>query len=103
MDLAAWRDLSIIWLSFLAFIIGIAPAVLLYFMVRGMLVVNRTIPRYLKLGQYYSGIMRDQTRKYSGLLAEPVTKAHGGVARVQTIVQRLSPQSSRAQEKELQP
>lgn len=103
MDLAAWTDLSIIWLSFLAFIIGIVPAVLLYFVVRGMLVVNRTVPRYLKLGQYYSGIVRDQTRKYSLLLAEPVTKVHGQAARVQTIVQHLTPQSKRATEKELQP
>ena len=28
MDLAAWRDLSLIWLSFLSFILGIVPAVL---------------------------------------------------------------------------
>jgi hypothetical protein len=103
MDLAAWRDLSLIWLSFLSFIIGIVPAVLLYFMVRGMRVVNRAVPRYLKLGQYYSGIVRDQTRKHSLLLAEPVTRTHGQAARVQTIIQHLAPQTSRAEEKELQP
>lgn len=103
MDLASWRDLSLIWLSFLAFIIGIVPAVLLYFVVRGMRVVNRTVPRYLKLGQYYSGIVRDQTRKYSLLAAEPVTKAHGQAARVQTIVQNLMPRASRQQEEERKP
>ena len=103
MDLAAWRDLSLIWLSFLAFIIGIVPAVLLYFVVRGMLVVNRTVPRYLKLGQYYSGIARDQTRKYSLLLAEPVTKAHGQAARVKAIVQNLTPRANHTEQEERKP
>jgi hypothetical protein len=103
MDLAAWRDLSLIWLIFLAFIPGLLPPVLLYFAVRGMLVVNRTLPRYFKLGQYYTGIARDQTRKYSALLAEPVTKAHGQAARVQAIVQHLTPHPNRAEQKELQP
>jgi hypothetical protein len=103
MDLAAWRDLSLIWLTFLSCIIGLVPPVLLYFVVRGMLVVNRTVPRYLKQGQYYSGIVRDQTRKYSMVLAEPVTKAHGQATRFQTIIQHLAPQRSRAEKKELQP
>lgn len=103
MDLADWRDLSIIWLSFLAFLIGIVPPVLLYFVVRGMLAVNRAVPRYLKQGQHYSGIVRDQTRKYSVLLAEPVTKAHGQATRVQTIIQRLTPPTGGAEKKELQP
>jgi hypothetical protein len=103
MDLAAWRDLSIIWLAFLAFIIGIVPAVLLYFVVRGMMVVNRSVLRYLKLGQYYSGIARDQTRKYSLLLAEPVTRVHGQAARVQTVIQSLTPHSNHPEQKELQP
>ena len=103
MDLAAWRDLSLIWLIFLAFVIGIVPLAMLYFVVRGMLAVNRSVPRYLKLGQYYSGIVRDQTRKYSLLAAEPVTKAHGQAARVQSIVQHLMPQSTRANKGETKP
>lgn len=92
MDLAAWRDLSLIWLSFLAFILGVVPLALLYFVVRGMLFVNRKVPRYLKLGQHYSSLVRDQTRKYSLLVAEPVTKAHGQAARVEAVLRHLTPQ-----------
>lgn len=103
MDLAAWRDLSVMWLTFLAFVTGLIPPVLLYFAVRGMLVVNRALPRYLKLGQYYSGIVRDQTRKYSAQVAEPVTKTHGQAARVQTILQYLTPRPHHAEQKESQP
>ena len=54
MTLTDWTNLSIVWLSFLAFILGIVPLVLLFFAVRGMMAVNRSLPRYLKLGQYYS-------------------------------------------------
>lgn len=98
MDLAAWRDLSLIWLSFLSFILGIVPLVLLYFAVRGMLVVNRTLPRYFKQGQYYSGLVRDQTRKYSALLAEPVTRAHREGSRVRATLYNLMPHAARAEQ-----
>jgi hypothetical protein len=100
MTLTDWTNLSIIWLSFLAFILGIVPLVLLYFAVRGMIVVNRRLPRYLKLGQYYSGIARDQTRKYSNLLAEPVTRAHGQATRAQAIVYNLLPRSTDVEQKD---
>ena len=42
MDLAAWRDLSLIWLIFLAFIIGIVPLVIFYFVVRGVMALNES-------------------------------------------------------------
>jgi hypothetical protein len=103
MDLAAWRDLSVVWLAFLSFVLGIVPLVLLFFAVRGMLALNRTLPRYLKLGQYYSGIARDQTRKYSGLLAEPVTRAHREGNRVQAILYNLWPRTTDAEQKDNTP
>ncbi len=93
MDLADWRNLSIVWLTFLAFTLGIIPPVLLYFCVRGMRSVNRAVPRYLKLGQYYSGIVRDQTRKYSAQATEPLTKAHGEATRVQVTLAKLWPRA----------
>ena len=100
LNLTIWTDLSIIWLCFLAFILGIVPLAILFFAVRGMMVVNRTMPRYLKLGQYYSGIVRDQTRKYSAVAAEPVTRAHGQASRVQTILYNLWPRAKNAQQKD---
>lgn len=105
MDLRFWADVSTIWLCLLAFIIGLVPAVLLYFCVRGMRIVNRTVPRYLKLGQYYSGIVRDQTRKVSAKVAEPLTAGHAQGARVQTILHNLQPGAKpvAAQQKELNP
>jgi hypothetical protein len=100
MTLTDWTNLSIVWLSFLAFILGIVPLVLLYFAVRGMMTVNRSLPRYLKLGQYYSGIARDQTHKYSNLLAEPVTRSHGQASRVQAIFNNLLPRATDAEQKD---
>lgn len=93
MDLSFWTAVSIIWLSLLAFIMGIVPMVLLYFAVRGMTIVNRRLPRYFKLGQYYSGLMRDQTYKYSAKLADPMVRTYGEANRVQTVVRALQPRS----------
>ena len=87
-------------LAALDFDIGLVPLAILFFAVRGMMVVNRTVPRYLKLGQYYSGIVRDQTRKYSAVAAEPVTRAHGQASRVQTILYNLRPRATNAQQKD---
>jgi hypothetical protein len=100
LNLTIWTNLSIIWLCFLAFILGLVPLAILFFAVRGMMVVNRTVPRYLKLGQYYSGIVRDQTRKYSAVAAEPVTRAHGQASRVQTILYNLWPRANNARQKD---
>ena len=93
MGLEFWTAVSVIWLSFLAFILGIVPLVLLYFAVRGMMTVNRRLPRYFKLGQYYSGMVRDQTYKYSAKFAEPVVRTYGEANRVQTVARSLQPRS----------
>ncbi len=90
-NLTFWTNLSIIWLAFLGFILTLVPLVIFYFAMRGMLIVNRTVPRYLKLGQYYSGIVRDQTTRVSLKVAEPMVRAHGEAARTQAFLQVCSP------------
>jgi hypothetical protein len=92
--LAFWTDVSIIWLSFLSFILGIVPLVLLYFAIRGMMIVNRRLPRYFKLGQYYSGMVRDLTYRYSAKVTGPLVSAYGEANRVQTVARNLAPRSS---------
>jgi len=105
MNLEFWTNLSIVWLALLAFIMGIVPLVLFYFLVRGMMIVNRTVPRYLKLGQYYSGIARDQTRKGAEKAVEPVVRVYGQTARADAIARGLLPRpsSTSATKKENQP
>ena len=97
-NLTFWTNLSIIWLAFLGFILTLVPLVIFYFAMRGMFIVNRTLPRYLKLGQYYSGIVRDQTTRVSLKVAEPMVRAHGEAARTQAFLQSLQPQRNRAAE-----
>ena len=57
--------------------------------------MNRTLPCYLKLGQSYSGIVRDQTTRDSLKVAEPMVLAHGEAARTQVFLQSLQPQRNR--------
>jgi hypothetical protein len=101
-QLTLWTNISVIWLAFLSFILGVVPLVILYFAVRGMMIVNRTVPRYLKLGQYYSGLVRDQTHKYSQMSMEPVIRVFGEANRVEQIARSLQPRakSINAQPKE---
>ena len=105
MNLDFWTNLSIVWLSLWVFLMGLVPLVILYFLVRGMMIVNRTLPRYLKLGQYYTGIVRDQTQKVGQKVVEPIVRAYGETARADAVVRGLLPRtpSSTESKKEANP
>ncbi len=102
LTLRFWADLSTVWIMGGVFLMGLLPLVGLYFAVRGMFIVNGKLPRYFKLGQYYSGIVRDQTRKVSLKVADPLVRAHGESARVDAVLRNLQPgkQSSEKNQKE---
>lgn len=95
--LSFWADVSTIWLMLLAFIMGIVPLVIIYFAVRGMMIVNKTVPRYLKLGQYYSGIVRDQTHKLADKVTDPVVRVYGEANRVEQTARHLVPRDKSKQ------
>jgi len=94
MSLEFWTNISIVWLVFLGFVLGIVPLVSFYFLVRGMMIVNRTVPRYLKLGQHYSSIARDQTKKGAEKAVEPVVRVYGQAARADAVARGLLPHPS---------
>lgn len=88
-----WANISTIWLVLMMFIMGILPLVVLYFAVRGMAIVNRAVPRYLKLTKYYTGIVRDQSHNVSQKVAEPLVRSYGESVRAETTVRNLLPES----------
>ena len=63
-----WADISTVYLLTIVFIFGLIPAVIGYFAIRGMMVVNRKAQPYMKLASYYTGIARGQVDKYTCLL-----------------------------------
>jgi hypothetical protein len=92
-----WANISTIWLVSGMFLMGIVPLVALYFAVRGMAIVNRTLPRYLKLTKYYTGIVRDQTHNVSQKVAEPLVRSYGESVRAETTARNLLPKSLQQQ------
>lgn len=94
--LSFWADVSTVYIMSGVFIFSIIPLVGLYFAVRGMQIVNRKLPNYLKLGQYYSGIMRTQVDRGSDAITGVVARTYGQANRAEGIVRGLDPRRSAA-------
>lgn len=89
MELAFWRDVSVVWLAFFCFIGMIVPLAVSLFAVKGMhAAVDRT-PRLLRQVQGYSRALRTHTDVASRRVAEPVIQAHKTTTRVSTALNRL--------------
>lgn len=91
MELAFWRDLSIIWLSLLCFIGLIPPLVIFYFMVRGMHAVNQRALPLMKTAQTYSRLARDKTDDVANRVTEPVLRTQAQAAKWQRVWGSLLP------------
>jgi hypothetical protein len=84
-----WADISTVYLLTIVFIFGLIPAVIAYFAVRGMMVVNRKVQPYMKLASYYTGIARSQVDKYTNKAVEPLARGHAEAARVGGVLRGL--------------
>ncbi len=91
MDLAFWRDLSVIYLIGMQILPTILMAVALYFAVRGIMIARRKATSGIKLAQYYVGIARTQTTRFADKAADPLMRGHAEVARGETIARSLLP------------
>ena len=97
-----WADLSTVYLLTIVFIFGLIPAVIGYFAIRGMSIVNQKARPFLKLIAYYTSIARGQVDKYSTKAAAPLAHGHAEAARVGGIWRGLQPSAHRADQEEKQ-
>jgi uncharacterized protein YpmB len=86
MDLAFWRNVSIVWLILFALVFTVVPGVIFYFCVRGMNVVLRKTETGLKVAQKYSGLTRQVVVTNSDVVADKVLKARMQATKVTTFV-----------------
>lgn len=86
-----WADISTVYLLTIVFIFGLIPAVIGYFAVRGMMVVNQKARPFLKLGSYYTGIARGQVDKYTTKAMAPLAQGRAEAARVGGVLRGLRP------------
>lgn len=97
MDLAFWRDLSLIYLLIGPIIVTLLVMAVMYFAVRGMMVVNRKVGEGFRRLQHYSGMMQAQTKRVSDIAATPLVRIYGAAARAQTVVRDLTPGKAAAE------
>lgn len=91
MDLAFWRDLSLFYLLTMQLIVTLVTAVVLYFIVRGVMIARRKATNGVKLARYYVGIGRAQTARFADKAADPLVRGHGEAARSAAVVRTLLP------------
>ncbi len=80
--LANWRDLSIIWLALLAFIFGLIPTVICFFLVKGMLALNRILREFFPKVYGYFRKADQITGQVSQKIIAPVIVAYEKNAQV---------------------
>jgi hypothetical protein len=87
-NLALWRDISIVWLSLFCFIGLAIPLVALYFMVRG---INRVPAKFLSLlrrAQGYSRTMQRQSELMSYKISDPIIQVKKRATRLRTALRK---------------
>lgn len=95
MDLAVWRDISLIWLILLALVFNLAFAVVFYYFVRGVRRLRQLTRFYLPQVEERTRRVADGTEVVSQKVAGPIiavesTAAHAtGI--IQAIVRRKQP------------
>ena len=97
-----WADISTVYLLTIVFIFGLIPAVIGYFAIRGMSIVNRKARPFFKLIAYYTGIARGQVDKYSSKAAAPLARGHAEAARVGGVWRGLQPSVQQTEQEEKQ-
>jgi len=82
MDLAVWRDMSLLWLIFLS-LIGVLPfAALFFFAIKGMIQLRQLAKQYLPIAQDKARLVADTTDKVSQKVAGPIVNIHAKTAQV---------------------
>lgn len=72
MSLAVWRDISLLWLIFLALVSILPMSVLFYFAIRGMHRLRQLALLYLPIAQDKARLVADKTGQISLQVASPI-------------------------------
>ena len=72
MDLAVWRDISLLWLIGLTLTAVLPIAVLFFFAIKGMLRLRPLAEKYLPLAQEKVRLVADKTEEISQKVAQPI-------------------------------
>lgn len=82
MDLAVFRDISLLWLIFLTLIAVLPFGVLFFLAVRGMHRLRQLAKQYLPIAQEKARWVADKTEEVSHKVSEPVIGVQAKTAQV---------------------
>ena len=82
MDLAVFRDMSLLWLIFLTLIAILPFGVLFFFAVRGMHRLRQLAKQYLPLAQEKARLVADKTEEVSQKVSDPIISVKAKTAQV---------------------
>lgn len=91
MELATWRDISIVYLGIQCMIGLLIPLAAFYFIWRGARWLYEKLEFLMGEAQRYSRLARDKTEQYSALAAEPLIRGHKAAAQAGATWERLAP------------
>jgi hypothetical protein len=72
MDLAAWRDVSLLWLIFLTLVSVLPFAVLFFYAIKGVHRLRQLAKQYLPIAQEKASMVADRTEEISQKVASPI-------------------------------
>ena len=85
MDLAVYRDISLLWLIFLTLIAILPVGVLFFFAIRGMHKLRQLAKLYLPLVQERARWIADKTEEVSQKVSDPIISVKAKTAQVHGI------------------
>jgi hypothetical protein len=89
MDLAVWRDLSLLWLIFLTLLAVLPFGVLFFFAVKGMVRLRQLAKQYLPLAQEKARLVADKTEEISQKVTDPIIGANAKAAQVNGLTKAI--------------
>ena len=82
MDIAVWRDISLLWLIFLTLLAVLPFAVLFFYAIKGLRRLRQLAQQYLPVAQEKVRLVADKTDQISLKVTNPIIGAHARAAQV---------------------
>jgi hypothetical protein len=95
MDLAVWRDVSLLWLILLTGIAVLPIGIILFFVVKALHRLRQLTKRAMPVAQKGARLMADKTDKLSQKIADPFIEAHVRGAQINGFVKAISTRRER--------
>lgn len=89
MDLAVWRDISLLWLIFLTLLSVLPFAVLFFYAIKGVHRLRQLAKLYLPIAQEKARMVADRTEEISQQVASPIIAIESKSAQVNGITKAI--------------